>query len=77
MVNMTSGRETLEDAKAFIAESGYTFPVLYDTASSAATIYGVYSLPTTYFISARGEAIAYATGAINADTLQKGIDMIK
>ena len=38
--------------------------------------YGAYSLPTTYFIGKDGEAIAQATGAIDADTLQRGIDMI-
>ena len=77
MVNMTGGRETLSSAKAFISEKGYTFPVFYDTDSSAATTYSVYSLPTTYFIDGEGYLIAQATGAISADTLQKGIDMIK
>jgi len=77
MVNMTGGRETLESAKEFIAEKEYTFPVFYDTDSDAAATYGVYSLPTTYFIDAEGYAIAQATGAIDGDTLQRGIDMIK
>ena len=77
MVNMTDGsRETVDIASAFIAEQGYTFPVFYDTASSAAITYSVYSLPTTFFIDAQGNAIAQATGAIDAATLQKGIDMI-
>ncbi len=77
MVNMTGGRETLSSAKAFISEKGYTFPVFYDTDSDAAMTYSVYSLPTTYFIDAEGYLIAQATGAISADTLQSGIDMIK
>lgn len=77
MVNMTDGqRETVELASAFIAQKGYTFPVLYDTESQAAMTYGVYSLPTTLFIDAQGNAVAQATGAIDAATLQKGIDMI-
>ena len=77
MVNMTGGRETLSSAKAFISEKGYTFPVFYDTDSDAAMTYSVYSLPTTYFIDAEGYLIAQATGAISAETLQRGIDMIK
>lgn len=77
MVNMTSGRETLESAAAFIEEQGYSFPVLYDTDSEAALAYGVYSLPTTFFIDAEGYAVAWASGAISRDTLQKGIDMIR
>ena len=77
MVNMTDGsRETLDTAQAFLEEAGYTFPVLFDTESNAAITYGVYSLPTTYFIDAGGYAIAQARGAIDAETLQKGIDMI-
>ena len=77
MVNMTDGaRETVEIAADFIAQQGYTFPVFYDTASSAAMTYGVYSLPTTYFIDAEGHAIAQATGAIDGETLQRGLDMI-
>ena len=77
MVNMTDGdRETVEIASAFIAEAGYTFPVLFDTAASAAMTYGVYSLPSTYFIDADGNAVARATGAIDSATLQQGIDMI-
>jgi thiol-disulfide isomerase/thioredoxin len=77
MVNMTDGsRETQEKAAEFIAKQGYTFPVFYDTASSAATAYGVRSLPTTYFIDAEGNAVARAVGTIDGDTLQQGIDLI-
>ncbi len=77
MVNLTDGsRETMESASEFVNGEGYTFPVYYDTASDAAITYGVYSVPTTYFIDAEGYAIAQAAGAIDAETLQKGIDMI-
>lgn len=78
MINMTDGaRETVESASAFIAKNVYAFPVFYDTKSDAASIYGAYSLPTTFFINADGYAIAQATGAIDAETLQRGLDMIK
>ncbi len=77
MVNMTDGsRETVEKASAFIAEQGYSFPVFYDTDSDAAATYGIYSLPTTLFIDSEGYGIAQATGAINRELLQKGVDMI-
>ena len=77
MVNMTGGRETLSSAKGFIEEQGYTFPVFFDTAYEASDAYEVYSLPATYFIDAEGYLIAYAIGAIDAATLQTGIDMIQ
>ena len=77
MVNMTDGsRETIGVASSFIAESGYTFPVYYDTDYSAAITYSVSSLPTSYFLNAEGELITYARGAINGATLEKGINMI-
>ncbi len=77
MVNMTDGsRETVDTASEFIAAEGYSFPVFYDTDMDAAVTYSVYSLPSTYFIGADGSAVAKATGAIDAETLQTGIDMI-
>lgn len=77
MVNMTTGRETMESASAFIEKNEYSFPVFYDINSDAALTYGAYSLPTTFFIDADGYAVAQAIGAIDAETLQKGIDMIR
>ena len=77
MVNMTDGgQETLAGAQKFIADSGYTFPVYYDTQYSAAIAYGVSSLPTTYFFDAEGYGVAYAVGAIDEETLLRGIGMI-
>ena len=77
MINATDGgRETVDTAKAFLAESGYTFPVYYDTEYSAIYAYGVNAFPTTFFIDAEGNLIAYGQGAMSADTLQSGIDMI-
>lgn len=77
MINSTDGtRETVDTASGFIAMRGYTFPVFYDTAFDASMAYGVYSLPTTFFIDASGNVVAQATGAIDAATLQRGIDMI-
>ena len=77
MVNMTDGsRETVEKASAFLQEQGYTFPVYFDSDTNAATSYGIYSLPTTLFIDAEGYGVAQATGAIDASTLQRGIDLI-
>lgn len=76
MVNCTGGRETEESAKAFIEEAGYTFPVYFDTTYEAASTYGASSIPLTYFIDSDGYAIAYGQGALDAATLQRGIDMI-
>lgn len=77
MVNMTDGaQETKESASEYMSEAGYTLPVYYDTRQDAAYTYAVYSLPTTFFINEKGEAVAYAQGMIDAETLQTGISMI-
>lgn len=77
MVDMTDGlRETKDTGSAFVKEQGFTFPVYYDTDGEAANSYGVYSLPTTYFIDADGNIITGAKGAISKELLLKGISMI-
>ena len=77
MVNLTDGSgETVKTASDFISSAGYTFPVYYDTRSDAAMTYGVNAVPVTYFIDASGQLIAYGQGALDAATLQSGIDMI-
>ena len=77
MVNLTDGyQETVGSASAFIDESGYRFPVYYDTDVNAATVYGVNAVPVTYFIDAAGNLVAMGQGMLSADALQKGIDML-
>ena len=54
----------------------YTFPVYYDTDMDASTVYGIESIPTTFFIDAEGKLIAYGEGAMDGETLRYGISMI-
>ena len=78
MVNLTdNSRETVETAKAFIESTGYEFPVFFDKDVDAAYKYNTYSIPVTYFIDKDGYMAAYAQGAIDKETLLKGMDMIK
>ena len=78
MVNMTDGgQETLESAKDFIAESGYSFPVFFDTEYSAAMAYGVSSIPATYFVNAEGNLVAYGIGPLDLEALETGIGMLR
>ncbi len=78
MVNLTdNSRETVETAKSFIDSTGYEFPVYFDKDIDAARKYNTYSIPVTYFIDKDGYMAAYAQGAIDKETLQKGMDMIE
>ena len=77
VVNMTDGqRETVESAVSFMEQSGYTFPVYYDTDMDAAATYGVYALPTTYFADSDGYLVAHAKSMLTADMMAQGIGMI-
>lgn len=77
MINMTDGfQETVEKAKSFLADVGYTFPVYFDTESEAAIAYNATSIPATYFIDAEGNLVVYARGMLDAENLQKGIDIL-
>ena len=77
MVNLTDGySETLNSAKAFLEDAGYTFPVYFDTLSDAAKTYQIYSIPCTYFLDADGALVTRTVGMISADALQQGIDLI-
>ena len=77
MVNLTDGhQETIESAKTFIEEQGYSFPVYYDTNLEAMMAYSAYSIPMTFFINAEGEVVAYAKSAISKEILLQGIEMI-
>lgn len=77
MVNMTDGvQETMDGVTAFLEETGYAFPVYYDTEYDAAMTYGVYSLPATLFINADGTLQNAHTGAMSEDTLNKYMEAL-
>lgn len=77
MINATDGgRETMDTAKEFITQSGYSFPVYYDTGYEANYLYGVSALPTTFFIDADGYAVGYTSGAMSEAFLRECIGLI-
>lgn len=77
MIDMTDGQqETFEKASAYIEQEGFTFPVYYDMDWEVQNTYRVTSLPTTYFIDAEGNFVAQGRGALNAQALQNGIDLL-
>lgn len=77
MVNATDGvQETVESAKKYVEDQDFDFDVFFDTESEAVNAYYVSGFPTTYFINADGEPVTYASGMIDYETLEKGIEMI-
>ena len=60
----------------YVAEQGFTFPVVYDTELDAVNTYGVSGFPCTYFIDAGGNLVARGSGMLTLESLEKGIAMI-
>ena len=77
MIDITDGQqETFEKASAYVEQEGFTFPVYYDMDWEVQKAYHVSSLPTTYFIDADGNFVAQGRGALNAEAIQSGIDLL-
>ncbi|HHU75838.1 MAG TPA: TlpA family protein disulfide reductase, partial [Firmicutes bacterium] len=78
MVDLVDGqRETKEKGAQYVKEMEFSFPVYFDTELEAASKYGITSLPTTIFIDKDGYIVTGARGALDAEALQKGIDLLK
>lgn len=74
MVDATDGaRETFEKAKSFLEENGYTFPGYYDLDTDALNAYGVYNLPTTILLDAKGTIVFRHAGALTYEILEQQI----
>lgn len=77
IVNMTGmNGETEQSAKAFLADAGYTFPCYFDANNSAATAFGVSSIPQTYLINAEGNILGGYMGAMTSSIIDEGIQML-
>ena len=66
----------VDDGKEKVTQGGYTFPVVFDVDSSAGNLYGITAFPTTFFIDKDGYLQAYYMGAMDANLLQQGLDLI-
>ncbi len=77
MVNATDNvSETVQVAQKFKEDSGYSFPVFFDTNQEAVSAYGITSYPQSYFVDKDGRLIARQPGMMNEELLRKAISMI-
>ena len=75
MVDMTDGsNDTVESVKSFVKDSGYTFPVYFDTEFSAADAYGINAIPVTVFVRADGSLFTQQVGAMQESILRAYLD---
>lgn len=77
MVDMVGTRdETVNTAKAFLAQHAYTFPAYFDTIGSAANIYGVQSIPQSYYINKSGVVRSKYEGMMQKTQMETAIRSI-
>jgi cytochrome c biogenesis protein CcmG/thiol:disulfide interchange protein DsbE len=61
------------DARGFIEEFGLAYPNIREPGGDVSRSYGMTGLPETYFISAQGDVVAHARGAVDAAQLEQGM----
>lgn len=77
MVNVTDGsRDTVESVTSFYKDSGYTFPIYFDTTLEASMTYGAYSIPLTFFIDTEGNLLYNQRGAISEEALAQCMELL-
>ena len=69
-------QETISSAKAYMEKSEYTFPIYFDMTNQANQVYGVNSIPATFFIAPNGVIVGYAGGTLTEDGFDDGISRI-
>jgi cytochrome c biogenesis protein CcmG, thiol:disulfide interchange protein DsbE len=62
-----------DNARAFIAESHWRYPVLRDPSGSTGTAYGLAGLPTTFVLNARGQIVQKLQGPQTTSTLNSAL----
>ncbi len=77
MVDLTDGdRDTVESVRAFLDETGFAFPVYYDTELNAVYAYAVSSIPLTVLIDAQGRLVATHLGSMSETQLNALLEKI-
>ena len=72
------GREGSEqDIIQFLADNGYTYPVLMDKDGELLTSYQITAFPTTFMIDTDGRIYGYVTGSISRDIMDEIITMTR
>lgn len=65
---------SVEEIAAFLAENGYTFPVVMDEEGLLFYQYGIQAYPTTFMIDREGNVFGYAQSALTREIMDSIID---
>ena len=80
IICITDGEyETLESAKEFLADKGYTLPIYFDVNSEALHLYKLYSFTSvsrTYLYDESGAFLKKSSRAVDEKMLEEGISIL-
>lgn len=65
--------DTTDNAKKFIAQAGWRYPVLRDPSQAVGTAYGLNGLPTTFVLNAQGQIVETLQGPQTAAKLRQAL----
>lgn len=68
--------DTESKARAFLQKAGLTIPAGLDKSGSIKDAYGIYGMPTTFFIDKAGKVSYLHAGAVNEQLLRHEIDKL-
>lgn len=68
--------DTEPKMKDFVAKYGVTFPVGLDKTATIQKSFGIYGIPTTYFIDKQGVINYSHSGSVTEELLQHELDKL-
>jgi len=68
--------DTETKMKEFVSRYGVTFPVGLDDGGAVQKAFGVYGLPTTFFIDRQGQVRYFHAGAVNEQLMRHELDKL-
>ena len=66
-----------ENARNFLAKRGRAYAPYLDQEGKAAIAFGIYGVPETYFINARGEVVSKFVGPLDEQTIETRIEEMR
>lgn len=63
-----------EEARRLVGETGVTYPLAWDREGEIFETFGVFGMPSTFFISRDGRVVGRHTGLLTEETLRQKID---
>lgn len=70
IVNISDGRQSMEDVRKLIKEYNITYPILIDEDESVFQSYEIFSFPMTFFIDKKLEVKGYYPGSMKYDEMK-------